>query len=48
MIEIRQYVDRLGRNPFNQWFERQDGGARACIVVALDKLERGNFQRSRV
>ena len=43
MIEIRQYVDRLGRNPFNQWFERQDGGTQARITIALDKLERGNF-----
>ena len=43
VIEVRQYVDRLGRNPFYQWFERQDGGARARIAVALDKLERGNF-----
>jgi putative addiction module killer protein len=42
-IEVRQYVDRLGRNPFERWFEELDGGARARISVALDRLERGNF-----
>lgn len=42
MIEIRQYVDRQGRNPFERWFERLDNGNQARIAVALDRLERGN------
>ena len=43
MIELRQYVDRQGRNPFQQWFEALDGSTRARVSVALDRLERGNF-----
>ncbi|MDR3772308.1 MAG: type II toxin-antitoxin system RelE/ParE family toxin [Terracidiphilus sp.] len=43
MIEIRHYIDRMGRNPFQKWFEELDGGTRARIAVALDRLERGNF-----
>lgn len=43
VIEIRQYVDRLGRNSFDQWFERLDESVQARMVVALDRLERGNF-----
>ena len=43
MIEIRQYIDPAGRNPFNQWFEKQDGGTRARIAISLDRLQRGNF-----
>ena len=43
MIVIRQYVDRLGRNPFDQWFEELDGNMQARITVSLDRLERGNF-----
>jgi putative addiction module killer protein len=43
VIEIRQYIDRRGRNPFQHWFVELDGTARARIVTALDKLQRGNF-----
>jgi putative addiction module killer protein len=43
VIEIRLYVDRSGRNPFERWFERQDDGTQARITMALDRLERGNF-----
>ena len=43
VIEIRQYVDRLGRNPFDRWFEKLEAGIQARIVVSLDRLERGNL-----
>lgn len=43
MIEIRQYIDRAGRNSFGRWFDELDGGTRARISIALDRLERGNF-----
>jgi putative addiction module killer protein len=42
-MEIRQYVDRQGRNPFERWFDKLDDGVQARIVVALDRLERGNL-----
>jgi len=43
VIEIRQYVDRSGRNPFDRWFDRLEDSTQARIAVALDRLERGNF-----
>jgi putative addiction module killer protein len=43
VIEVRQYVDRRGRNPFQHWFVELDGTTRARIATALDKLQRGNF-----
>lgn len=43
MIEIRQYIDRSGRNPFDRWFKRLDDATQARIVVSLDRLERGNL-----
>jgi len=43
VVEIRQYVDRLGRNPFERWFDKLDDGAQARITVSLDRLERGNL-----
>ncbi|HTJ31071.1 MAG TPA: type II toxin-antitoxin system RelE/ParE family toxin [Acidobacteriaceae bacterium] len=42
MIEIRQYVDRAGRNAFERWFEKLDEGVQARVTVYLDRLERGN------
>lgn len=47
VIEIRQYIDRLGRNPFNRWFEKLDDGAQARIAVSLDRLERGNVSATK-
>ena len=47
MIEIRQYIDRLGRNPFDQWFEKLDDDTQARIVVSLDRMERGNFSAAK-
>jgi putative addiction module killer protein len=42
VIEIRQYVDLLGRNPFDRWLERLDDDVQARVTVSLDRLERGN------
>lgn len=47
MIEIRQYVDRKGRNPFERWFGTLDGATRARITVSLDRLERGNISAAK-
>ncbi len=47
MIEIRQYVDRLGRNRFERWFENLDGTTRARIAIALERLEEGNFSAAK-
>ena len=43
MIEVRQYVDALGRNHFERWFERLDGVTRARITVTLERVEAGNL-----
>jgi putative addiction module killer protein len=47
VIEIRQYIDRLGRSPFDRWFEKLDDDTQARIVVSLDRLERGNFSATK-
>jgi putative addiction module killer protein len=43
LVEIRQYIDRSGRDPFQRWFDELDGNTRARVSLALDRLERGNF-----
>jgi putative addiction module killer protein len=47
VIEIRQYIDRLGRNPFDRWFEKLDDGTQARVAVSLDRLERGNVSAAK-
>ena len=47
MIQIRQYIDRLGRNPFDRWFGKLDDIAQARITVSLDRLERGSFSTAK-
>jgi putative addiction module killer protein len=47
VIEIRQYIDELGRNGFERWFERLDAGVQARVTVYLDRLERGNWSAAK-
>jgi putative addiction module killer protein len=47
VIELRQYIDRQGRNPFERWFDKLDDNMQARITVALDRLERGNFSAAK-
>ncbi|MBW4038614.1 MAG: type II toxin-antitoxin system RelE/ParE family toxin [Acidobacteria bacterium] len=41
-MELQSYLDRLGRNPFERWYEALDDHTRARVAVALDRLSRGN------
>ena len=43
MIEIRQYVDRLGHTPFLKWLDELNDAAQARVALSLERLERGNF-----
>jgi putative addiction module killer protein len=47
VIEIRLYIDRSGRSPFDRWFEKLNDSAKARIAVSLDRLERGNFSAAK-
>jgi putative addiction module killer protein len=43
VIEIRSYLAPSGLSPFDRWFDKVSETAQARIVIALDRLERGNF-----
>ncbi len=43
MIDIEQYIDRKGRNPFRRWYESLETSTRARVVAALDRLSRGSL-----
>lgn len=42
-MDIRDYVAADGSSPFNAWFSQLDAQAAAKIVVAIIRLEAGNF-----
>ena len=43
MLEIREYVDGLGRSPFGRWFEALDSTAAIKVRAALARMEAGNL-----
>src|SRR5216683_1320078 len=42
MIEVREYLDRQGRNPYKVWFDRLNPEAAAKVATALIRLALGN------
>jgi putative addiction module killer protein len=43
MIDVREYNDRDGRNPYAVWFNRLNAAAAAKVTTALTRLALGNF-----
>ncbi len=47
MIEVREYLDSKGRNPYRDWLSRLDAPARARIISSVLRLETGNFSAAK-
>ncbi|WP_438749843.1 type II toxin-antitoxin system RelE/ParE family toxin [Pararhizobium sp. O133] len=43
MPELKEYIDVDGTSPFAEWFNDLDAQAAARVVVALNRLQRGNI-----
>jgi putative component of toxin-antitoxin plasmid stabilization module len=43
MNEIREYLDRDGRNPFSAWFARLNSDAARRVTTSLYRIGLGNF-----
>jgi len=43
VIDLEQYIDRKGRNPFERWYDSLEATTRARVVAALDRLSRGSL-----
>ena len=43
VLEIRYYVARDGRSPFEGWFSDLDPAARAKVTIAIARLVQGNL-----
>jgi putative addiction module killer protein len=42
-VEIREFLDVLGRSPFARWFDGLNAVAAARVTIALTRLGQGNF-----
>ncbi len=42
-VEIREYLDNLGRSPFGRWFSTLDAPAAARVTTAIARIEQGNL-----
>ncbi len=47
MIEIREYIDTLGRSPFARWFDGLNARAAAKVATALARMEQGNLSNAK-
>jgi putative addiction module killer protein len=45
MIEVREYLDGHGRNPYKVWFDRLNPQAAAKVATALTRLSLGNVSK---
>jgi putative addiction module killer protein len=43
MIEVIQYIDEHGRNPFERWLKDLDLGAKVRVSFQISRLENGNI-----
>jgi putative addiction module killer protein len=42
MTDVREYLDRQGRNPYKLWFDRLNSQAAAKVATALTRFALGN------
>jgi putative addiction module killer protein len=47
MIDIREYRDRSGRNPFREWFDKLNSEASRKLTIALYRMGLGNFSNAK-
>jgi putative addiction module killer protein len=43
MIEVREYLNRQGRNFYKDWFDQLNSQAAAKVATALTRLALGNI-----
>ena len=47
ILELREYLDREGRNPFAAWFADLDSIAAAKITTALTRMSLGHLSNTK-
>ncbi|MGC9292278.1 MAG: type II toxin-antitoxin system RelE/ParE family toxin [Acidobacteriaceae bacterium] len=44
---VREYLDRAGRSPYADWFERLHAQAAAKVAIATARMAQGNFSNAK-
>jgi putative addiction module killer protein len=47
MLEVREYRDRHGRNPFGSWFDALNAEASRKVATAIYRVGLGNLSNSK-
>jgi putative addiction module killer protein len=47
MVDIREYNDRGGQNPFREWYDRLNAEAARKVTTALYRVGLGNFSNAK-
>ncbi len=47
MIEVREYIDAVGRSPYARWFNRLNAQAAAKVAMATVRMAQGNLSNTK-
>jgi putative addiction module killer protein len=47
MLELREYIDRVGGSPFRIWLDELNAEAAAKVAVAVERLGQGNLSNTK-
>jgi putative addiction module killer protein len=47
VIEVREYVDRLGHNPFERWLGKLDEVTRFRVAQVIARISNGNLSAAK-
>jgi putative addiction module killer protein len=43
IVDVHEYVDRNGRIPYSEWFDRLNAQSAAKVAIAITRVGQGNF-----
>jgi putative addiction module killer protein len=43
LLDVREYLDAVGRSPYAEWFDHLNAPAAAKIATAVIRMSHGNF-----
>jgi len=43
MVDVREYLDIVGRSPYAEWFDGLNAPAAAKVVIAVSRIGQGNL-----
>lgn len=47
MVDVREYLDTVGRSPYGRWFDGLNAQAAAKVTIAVTRIGQGNFSNAK-